>query len=284
MNKKIKQEQDRETEENKIANYMDSVKHKESNNTCVKTPELDNQHQEVNPFFKQVNRHYGSFKVKILGNYKARFNSLPFSLLKPWGRNKNGCQRKKWQTKTFTALFYSNGTLEIKPVSKRGLSPFELQADFFCKARYCLKLLESYGVQCSGLKLNRRPKYGFEDKAARMVKGEFHGKNRGIDGSPGHQHLDAFSAEACVRDLRCSDDEHVVLARARVENPELFADLHAKMDFLADTNVKFAENIRLHLNVLEEQKKALRAIARGLNPRVPRLPSRKDSTTLRGVS
>lgn len=274
-------------ENKKNSSYMDSVKHNRRAKTPVKSLKFfssNNSIKQVNPFLKRIDRHYGCFKTKILGNYAKKFNALPFPELKPWGRAGTGCKRKKWVTKNFTALFYANGTVEIKPQRKTGLNPFDLQRDFFLKANYCLSLLERRGIACGGLDLNRRPKYGTENKAARLVRGEFRGKHRGIDGSPGHQHIDDYSAQACRRNLRLSDNQSVALAKGVVENPELFSGLHEKIDLVVSSNVEFARNIRLHLEVLNEQKVALRAIAVALRPaRAPRLPSRKNSTTLRGV-
>ena len=54
-----------------------------------------NSKEDNNPFCKKINRHYGSFKVKILGNHKLVFNKLRILEIKPLGIRGSGCRRNK---------------------------------------------------------------------------------------------------------------------------------------------------------------------------------------------
>jgi hypothetical protein len=287
MQQKILKDQDNQEQENKIANYLDKSK----NQACsegIKQQETSispsNSEQEairkVNPFFKKIDRHYGSFRTKILGNHQSIFNSLKFKEIKPLGKTGTGCRRKAFFHNEFTAMLYSNGTIEIRPVRKTGLNPDELQADFFSKAKLCCSLLEQKGLALGALELNRSPKYGYRDKTASFVKEEYKGKDRGMDSTPDPNSIDNFSCAAAKRDLRLSGDQNFEIAKARADNPEVIGSLESKMEFIIDSNSKFAENLALHLKVLSDLGKAVNRLGAG-----HRFPSSfNKSATVRGVN
>lgn len=273
-----------EEKNKKTSSCRDSGVHPTTPVSRGKTTELTKASNSSNPFFKEIDRHYGSFKCRILGNYSKKFNSLPLPFLGKWGRGGSGCSRKKLQSKDYTAIIYANGTVEIKPSRDKGLNPEELQASFYAKARECLSALRAEGVVTSQLKMNRPPKYGVEDAVARTVKGEFKTRKRGIDSSPGRPHVDNYGLQALLDDLQLSDVDNAGVAHARLTNPGMVKRIEGKMNFIIDTQADFAKNIALHLNVLREQRDVLRAIGKSLKPARPRLPAMKNSATFRGVN
>ncbi len=159
--------------------------------------------KKVNPFFKKIDRHYGSFKSKLLGNPSKVFNSLKFAEITPLGKQGTGCRRKKYDCKDFTVIFYGNGTIDLRPARLSGHNPDALQQDFFNKAKKFVSFMNSQGVAVEEVKLNRPAKYGVEDKLAREIGKEYKGKFRGMDKSPGHGHVDNFGAEPCKKTCAC---------------------------------------------------------------------------------
>jgi len=250
---------------------------------------------ELNPFVKEINRHYGTFKAMVLGNFKKKFELLDFVELKRWGRAGTGVKRKQVKNSDFSLTVFSNGTVVIKPTAAKGLNPRDLQADFWEKARNARRLLSvRHFVDISPLELIQRPKYGVEDKLARKIKGEWKGKHRGIDSSPGHPHVDNYGAQACIRDLKLSNDSHAELAEARIRNPEWFERIENVLERVVVVNSDLAKNINLHLGVERRQLDnmgqmntnlvEMNRLLKSARPRAPRLPARRNSATLRGVS
>lgn len=239
---------------------MDRTKDKISKQTLTNSTSMK---ELSNPFFKRIDRHYGSFRTRLLGNYRNVFNCLPFRDIKPL----NTCRRKVLNhRKLFTAIFYSNGTVEIKPVrmqSCAGNAHELLDADLWAKARLARDFIESKGCSLGELSMNRLPKYGVEDAVARRVGGEFHGQFRSMDKSPGHGHVDNKGKQASIRDSRLSSGQHERLAELRLEQPELLESIELKLDAVFATNSAFAKNIDLHLGV-EERKLAVTKLLHAL--------------------
>lgn len=241
--------------------------------------------KKVNPFFKKIDRHYGSFKSRLLGNPSKVFNSLNFTEITPLGKQGAGCRRKKYECRDFSVIFYANGTIDLRPSRLSGHNPDALQQDFFSKGRKFVSFMNGLGIAVAEVKLNRPAKYGVEDKLAREIGKEYRGKFRGMDKSPRHGHIDNFGAEPCKKDLSMSDNQHDELARARVENPEVLSNLNDKMEFIIDTNVMFAKNLQLHKKVLEEISLGINKMTRAVRPRMQRFrTSFKRSATVKGVS
>lgn len=289
MKKEQRLKKDAEEQEQKIASYLDRIK-QQKNHTNPKNSEQtsDSEIHKVNPYFRQIDRHYGSFKTKLLGNQLKIFNSLKFKEIKPLGKHGTGSRRKLWSTPEFTALFYSNGTIEIKPTRKKGLHPDKLQEDFFQKARGCCSLLKKRGYLTIPLKMNRSPKYGYKDKTASFVKKEYKGKDRGMDATPDPNSIDNFSCAATKRDIRVSDDKHFEIAKARANNPEVLASIEDKLAAVADASALLGKNMETHVSIMRGIDSGLKDFGKAvkaLGPRRHRFPSSfRRSATIKGVS
>ena len=197
--------------------YCDRIgfsKNKQTTNKTEYNSEIDN------PFNKVIDRHYGSFKTKLLGNYKNVFNSLNIHSIKPFGRY-GTIQRKLLRTKEFTAIFYSNGTVELK-IPRASLSHKRaiesLRDSYHIAAKKAHSHLEKYYHLTLSIPVQNRPaKYGVEDSAARAVNLEIQGKYRKMDASTrlikGRvvrrvPHVDSFGAIAAKSDSRLSEQQH----------------------------------------------------------------------------
>ena len=256
-----------------------------SNIKTIKTiKEIDN------PFNKVIDRHFGSFKCSILGNYKKVFNSLNINSIKPLG-NKGSVQRKLLRTKKFTAIFYcskNKGSVELK-IPRNSLFHKQaieaLRTSYFEAANKAKFHLEKYYNLPLSIPIeNRLAKYGVEDSAARAVNLEIHGKNRLIDASTrliagklvrNVSHVDNFGSIAAKADARLSDKEHDLISNeivkskgfknkksfefrkakgiARLQAPEILESIETKLEAVFETNSKFAKNINLHLKVEQAQ-------------------------------
>ena len=274
-------------------------KSKIPNRTQTNSKEFDSKQEKVtNPFCKEIDRHYGSFKTRILGNHKTIFNSLPFKEIKPLGIKGKGCKRKLFSNPSFTALFYQNGTVEIKPSrdkSKALSAPGSLQQAFFEKAGEAARLLEKKGGFALGnLSMNRLPMYAVVDRLARENGGECEGEFRRIDSSPNHPHVDNKGKLAAERDCRLSDDQHHSLSHEllrkngaktgdegfdlkfyRVNNAEILESFEKKLNGLLEANAMaleaarataeassvLGENMKTHVEIMKRNAKGLEAIA-----------------------
>ncbi len=249
-----------------------------------------------NPYCKEIDRHFGSFKTKILGNYLKIFNSLDFTPLSSLGKHGTGARRKLLRRPGFSAVFWSNGTVIINPTRKKSVSkqaPEELQADFFNKGSKAASLIECFGLSLAPLKMNQLPKYGVEDLTARTVRKEVTGKFRKIDSSTRivrgkvvHKvpHVDNFGAAATKRDCQFDSNFLFKVSQERVVIPEYFSRIEDKVDKALDVSLRFSKNIELHLDVetrtLETMKKFNHLLS---SPRAFR-NSFKKSATVRGCN
>lgn len=248
-------------------------------------PTVDNKRTITNPFSKLVTRHYGSFKTKMRGNPKRVFEDLKYPFTE---KAKLGTTRRKYYSgPSFSLIVYSSGTIEIKPsraCSKSKRAGEVLSKDFWENTlRKAESFLSSRRVYFFRPVLNRRPKYGVEDKTAKLVKQEVHSEFRSMDRSPGHGHVDNWGLRALNADNRLSSGQHFALAKERLRNPELLASLEAKMDLIVDSNVEFAKNLGLHLKVLSDLGSGTRALSRAVQGPRPFRRAFKNSATVRGV-
>ena len=243
-----------------------------------------------NPFNKVIDRHFGSFKCNILGNYKNVFNSLNINSIKPLG-NKGAVQRKLLKTKKFTAIFYcskNKGSVELKipRVSLSDKRAIEsLRNQYFQAAIQAKAHLEKYyHLPLSIPVQNRLAKYGVEDSAARAVNLEIQGKKRKMDASTrliagklvrNVPHVDSFGSIAAKADARLSEQQHDLISSevakskgfkdkksfefrkakgfARLQSPEILESIEAKLEAVFETNSRFSKNINLHLKVEQAQ-------------------------------
>ena len=275
-----------------------------------------------NPFNKVIDRHYGSFKCRILGNYKNVFNSLTINSIKPFGRY-GTIQRKVLKTKAFTAVFYSSGSVELKiaRASLSGKRAIEsLRAEFFQAARKAQALLEKcYSLTLTIPVQNRPAKYGVEDSAARAVNLEIEGRKRKMDASTriikGRvvrrvSHVDNFGSLAARADSRLSEKEHDLISSeiakskgfkdeksfefrkakgiARLQAPELLISIENKLEAVFETNSQFKENIDLHLKVEQAQLENMvlsNKLLKGMQGTKHRFPTTfKKSATVQGCN
>ncbi len=252
-----------------------------------------------NPYCKEIDRHFGSFETRLLGNHLSIFDSLPFPSLVPLGRKGIGCKRKLLKQESFTAVFYGNGTVIIKIARTKDASLFApevLQKDYFDKAREAKRFLECYSFSLAELKMNQLPKYGVEDLTARVVKKEVDGEFRSMDSSTRIvngkvvrrvPHIDNKSATAASRDAQFSSEQAFELAKARLNNPEFFTRLESKIDVAVEVSTRYSKNINLHLAVEEKNLENAVKLNRLLSaPRVPRFfsTSLSKSASVRGCS
>jgi len=276
-----------------------------------------------NPFSKVIDRHYGSFKCRLLGNYRNVFGSLSINSIKPFGRH-GTIGRKVLRTKEFTAIFYSSGTVELK-ITRQVLSHKkaveELRAEFFEAAGKAHAFLEKvYCLTLSNPVQNRPAKYGVEDSAARAVNLEIEGKSRKMDASTrviaGRivrrvPHVDNFGAVAAKADARLSEQEHDLISseiaesqgfkdkkgfdyreakgKARLQAPELLISIENALFALGEAQREGAENIKFFGENMKAHVVAVQALskaAKALQPKRSRefKTSFKKSASIRGCS
>lgn len=243
----------------------------------------------TNPFRKLVNRHYGSFKVKIKGNPSKTFDSLP-NYFKEKG--KLGTTRRKFLKKTnYSLIIYSNGTIEIKPSQKNSNSlnaGEDLSNAFWTTFQEAKNFLETIGLFTSSPVMNRRPKYAVPDKTAELVRKEVHAEYRDMDKSVKPGHVDNWGKQALARDNRLSSDQHFALAKARLENPEILGSIEDKLEDIVEAqkvSLDFSNNLKLHLEVERRQLENMVKMNRLLAPKRIRMPTAfKTSATVRGVA
>ncbi len=257
---------------NKKANHSDRI---EFPKKPILTNRTEYNSKIDNPFSKVIDRHYGSFKCRILGNYKNVFNSLNINSIKPLGRY-GTIKRKVLRVKEFTAIFYSSGSVELKIAraclsNKRAVA--KLQSSHWIAAGTARKFLEKhYSLVLSNPVQNRLAKYGVEDSAARAVNLEIEGKKRKMDASTriiaGRivrrvSHVDSFGAVAAKADSRLSEAEHDAISSeiaksqgfkdekslgfrkakgdARIRSPEVLESIENALFEIADANLQTAE-------------------------------------------
>ncbi len=251
-----------------------------------------------NPFNKVIDRHYGSFKCNILGNYKNIFNSLNINSIKPLG-NKGSVQRKLLRTKKFTAIFYcskNKGSVELK-IPRQSL--FHKQAhkalfnQYYQAAIQAKSHLEKY--YCFALSIpvqNRLAKYGVEDSAARAVNLEIEGKKRKMDASNrlingkfvrNVPHIDNFGSLAAKTDARLSSKQHDLISseivkrqgiskkndlnwriakgNARLKAPELLESIENALFETAEASRFLGKNMVTHVGIMKEIKEGLHELS-----------------------
>ncbi len=243
-----------------------------------------------NPFNKVIDRHFGSFKCTILGNYKNIFDSLNIASIKPLG-NRGSVRRKLLRHEKFTAIFYcskNRGSVELK-IPRLSLSHKQaveaLRVEYYQAAIQARDILEKYyHLPLSIPVQNRLAKYGVEDSAAQAVKLEIHGKHRLMDASSRLiagkfvrrvPHIDNKGSLAAKRDARLSSKQHDLISSevarskgfkdvksfefrkakgiARLQSPEILESIEARLTAVFETNSLFAKNINLHLKVEQAQ-------------------------------
>ncbi len=291
-------------------------KNKQTTNKTEYNSEIDN------PFSKVIDRHYGSFKTKLLGNYKNVFNSLNIHSIKPLGRY-GTIQRKLLRTKEFTAIFYSNGTVELKiPRAllshKRAIE--SLRDSYHIAAKKAHAHLEKYYHLTLTIPVQNRPaKYGVEDSAARAVNLEIQGKKRKMDASTRLikgkvvrrvPHVDSKGAIAAKTDARLSEQQHDTISSeiakrqgfkdeksfefrkakgfARIQAPELLESIEAALFETAEASRFLGKNMVIHVGIMKEIKEGLRELAasvRSAKQARHRFPtSLKKSATVQGCN
>ena len=261
--------------------------------------------QPSNPFRKLVSRHYGSFKVEMLGNFKKKFERLPNSF-KEKGRL-GTTRRKYFNGVDFSLIVYSSGLIEIKPAGRSSNSLHageELSTLMFEQARAALIFLKAKNIVVSfNPVLNRLPKYAVPDKVARLVKKEVQGEFRGIDCSVRQGHVDNHGLPALNRHNRLSEDQifrlgkelavsrgvsekdsgfKEVLAKESLDAPEILGSIEKKLGFIVDSHVLMAQNESSHVRFVKEAAELVRLL-RPKRVRVFR-ESFKNSATLRAVN
>ncbi len=153
------------------------------------------------------------------------------------------------------------------------LKSFELKARLSTKAQQIVKAMMSKYVGLRVLPCNWKPstqEYAVEDAFAQSIDFTYKNELAIIDKSV-HQCKDGFINSGGEIDWK---------------TPE-FADSYIRMPITFMKAMKLFEkqmnrhsvNIEKHLHVLDEMEKTLKA----LRPRAPRLPSKRNSATLRGV-
>ena len=243
-----------------------------------------------NPFNKVIDRHFGSFKCSILGNYKNVFNSLNINSIKPLGR-KGTIQRKVLRHEKFTAIFYcskNRGSVELK-IPRQSFSHKKaheaLRGEYYQCAIKAKAHIEKYYCLLLSIPVeNRLAKYGVEDSAARTVNLEIHGKHRIMDASNrlingklvrNVPHIDSLGSIAAKADARLSEQQHDLISSeiakskgfkdvksfefrkakgiARLKAPEILESIEARLGAVFETNSQFKDNIDLHLKVEQAQ-------------------------------
>ena len=274
--------------------YSDRIRFSKNNNSTNKT-EYNSNSIIDNPFSKVIDRHYGSFKCKLLGNYKNVFNSLNINSIKPLGRY-GTVKRKVLRTKKFTAIFYSNGTVELK-IARACLSHKtaieSLRDSYHISASNAKAHLEKY--YCLALSIpvqNRLAKYGVEDLTAQAVNLEIQGKKRKMDASTRViagkvvrklPHVDNFGAVAAKADARLSEQQHDAISseiakrqglspkdglawrkakgHARINSPEILESIENAIFETAEASRFLGKNMATHIGIMKEMKEGLHELA-----------------------
>ncbi len=271
-----------------------------------------------NPFNKVIDRHFGSFKCSILGNYKNVFNSLNIDSIEPFG-NKGSVQRKLLMHEKFTAIFYcskNKGSVELK-IPRLSLSHKQahkaLFDQYYQAAIQARDILEKYYHLPLSIPIqNRIAKYGVEDSTARVVKLEIEGKKRKMDASTRLikgklvrkvSHVDNFGSIAAKADARLSSKQHDLISSeialskghkdrnsfefrkakgiARLQSPEILESIETKLEAIVESHLMMAENESSHVRFVKEATEIVRA----LRPTRIKFPtSAKKSATYKGCS